>query len=98
MKTMWTPGARNDLKELVVYIRQDRPAAARRLAQRIRSQVTEAAEFPRAGRMVPELGDESIRERIVGPYRIVYRVESRRIVILAIVHGRREMLGVGQME
>ena len=98
MKTMWTAGARTDLTELIVYIRQDRPAAARRLADRIRRQVQEAAELPGLGRMVPELGDESIRERILRPYRIVYRVESTRIVILAVVHGRRQMPDVGEPE
>ena len=40
------------------------------------------------GRIVPELGDPSIRERFVYSFRLIYRIERRRVLILAIVHGR----------
>lgn len=39
--------------------------------------------------MVPEIGIHSIRERVVYSYRIIYRIETHRILIAAIVHGRR---------
>ena len=41
------------------------------------------------GRVVPELGDEDIRERIIYSYRLVYRVERRRILIVAVIHGKQ---------
>lgn len=89
MRVKWTRGALGDLKEAVTYIQEERPQAARRMAARIRAQVREAAEFPHLGRMVPEIGDESIRERIVRPYRIIYRVGTDQIAVLAVIHGRR---------
>jgi len=46
-------------------------------------------DFPHAGRVVPELGDENIRERFVYSYRLVYRIEQKQIVVVAVVHGKR---------
>jgi site-specific recombinase XerD len=34
--------------------------------------------FPDAGRIVPELGDETIRERFVYSYRLIYRIQGQR--------------------
>ena len=91
MPTKWTRGARGDLVELVRYIQQERPAAARTLAGQIRQMVAEAAEMPDAGRVVPEFSNPAIRERIVRPYRVTYLVEEEGIVVLGVVHGRRLM-------
>jgi plasmid stabilization system protein ParE len=41
------------------------------------------------GRIVPEIGDASIRERFVYSYRIIYRRDAERILIAAIIHGSR---------
>lgn len=46
-------------------------------------------EYPMIGRMVPEIGDENIRVRFVYSYRLVYRPESARILIVAVIHGKR---------
>ena len=87
----WTRGARDDLRDLVRFIQRDKPSAAKKMAARIKQMVGDAADSPDLGRIVPELGNPSIRERIVRPYRVVYLVEQRGITILGIVHGRRLM-------
>ena len=46
-------------------------------------------EFPLIGRVVPEFGLADIRERILSPYRMVYRVKDDVIEILAIHHSAR---------
>jgi plasmid stabilization system protein ParE len=46
------------------------------------------ANFPRAGRKVPEFDDENIRELIVYSYRIIYRLQEETIVTAAIIHGK----------
>ena len=48
--------------------------------------------YPQIGRIVPEYQDPTIREVIVGNYRIVYRVRQELIGVLAVVHGGRELL------
>jgi DNA-binding XRE family transcriptional regulator len=38
--------------------------------------------FPESGRVVPDVGDESLREIINGAYRIVYRIEFESVRIM----------------
>jgi len=45
--------------------------------------------FPASGRVVPEAGRKTIREIIHGHLRIIYRVESQRIVVLTVRHTRQ---------
>ncbi|GJQ48813.1 plasmid stabilization system protein [Candidatus Kuenenia stuttgartiensis] len=39
--------------------------------------------------MVPEYGDEDLREKIYENYRIVYRIKGELIEVVAICHGSR---------
>ena len=45
--------------------------------------------FSRLGRVVPEIGDEGIREWFAYSFRVIYRLEEETITIAAVVHGRR---------
>ena len=48
------------------------------------------ADFPQAGRRVPEERDAKVREIIVEPYRIIYEVsEGAAVDILRIWHSAR---------
>ena len=46
-------------------------------------------DFPASGRMVPEIGEKSIREVILGSYRIIYRRRSEAVDVLTVHHGAR---------
>ena len=48
-------------------------------------------ELPRAGRAVPEVGDDSMRELSLYTYRIIYEISGQDIYILAVAHKRREL-------
>lgn len=41
------------------------------------------------GRVVPELGDEQVREQFLYSYRLIYELGERRVEMLAVIHGRR---------
>ena len=58
---------------------------------RITRKTQQLAQFPQFGAAVPEYEDESIRELLEHPYRIIYRVSEDRIDILSIVHGARQL-------
>ncbi len=47
--------------------------------------------MPRAGRVVPELGLEEIREVFLGKYRIVYRLVEGGIEVLTVFEGHRQL-------
>jgi len=86
---VWAPRALDRMEEAALYIAQDRPDAALRWAEKLFSRVELLAVAPKQGRVVPELGREDIREIFFEKYRVVYRVETRRILILTVRHTRR---------
>jgi plasmid stabilization system protein ParE len=88
----WTVGARDDLREITEYISGDSPVYAAAMAGRILAAVRRLRRFPELGRVVPEYDDRTIRELIVGSYRVVYRIVGQTVGIVAVVHGARELL------
>jgi plasmid stabilization system protein ParE len=43
---------------------------------------------------VPEYADPKLRDLFWRDYRIIYRVGEERIVVVAVVHGRRVLEGI----
>jgi len=91
MKLYWTETAREDLLSIRRYIAADNPTAAKQWIERLRGRARNAIHAPLAGRMVPELAREDIRELIEGNYRIVYKVSADRLVVLTVFEGHRQM-------
>ena len=86
----WEDEALDDLRQLVEYIAYDDPAAARRLGMAVVDKVQALASQPRIGRRYSSIKEVEIREVPVPPYRIFYRVETQRVVVLAVWHGARD--------
>ena len=80
-----------DLRSIVTFIRSDSPSRAESFGYRLILEAEKLRSFPRRGRVVPEFRDEAIREIIVRPYRIIYRVseERRALEIIRVWHGAR---------
>jgi toxin ParE1/3/4 len=91
MNVEWTEKAAGHLEAIKDYISRDSPKYAQSMAERIVRKSERLADFPLLGAEVPEYGDESIREVLEYPYRIIYRPRSERIEILAVIHGAREL-------
>ena len=68
---------------------RDSPHYADLVVEQIVAAVALLASSPRSGRVVPEAGDESLREVIHGNYRIVYRLRHDIIEIATVFHGAR---------
>ncbi len=68
---VWTSNALKDLNEIGEYIAQDSPKYAERTVNKLYHKVEILTAYPKAGRIVPEVGNEQIRELIVGNYRII---------------------------
>lgn len=47
--------------------------------------------FPYMGRVVSGSKKKNIREIIVSSFRIIYRIEKERILVLAVVHCARDL-------
>ena len=86
----WSPRARQRLLEILREIRDDAgPAAARDWAKRLFHAPDALAGHPRMGRMVPELARPDIREILLPPYRILYRLRRGTCQILTVRHSRQ---------
>ena len=57
------------------------------MIDRLTKRSEQIAAFPQSRRMVPEYEAPDIREVIERPYRIIYRIRTDQIDILAVVHG-----------
>ncbi|MFO8073921.1 MAG: type II toxin-antitoxin system RelE/ParE family toxin [Polyangia bacterium] len=79
----WTERARRDLIAIGDYISRDSPTAASRWVSSLITAVENA------GRIVPELGQEHLREILRGNYRIVYRVQGATLQVLTVFEGHR---------
>ncbi|TXL66081.1 type II toxin-antitoxin system RelE/ParE family toxin [Zeimonas arvi] len=88
-------GAERDLVEIHDYISSfDSPANASRMLRRLQEATDTLAEFPERGshpRELLELGIREYRQLVATPYRIVYRIVDRKVMILLIADGRRDM-------
>lgn len=91
-----SPGALADLEDIEEYIARDDPEAAERWIRKILEKIQRAGESPRAGRIVPELADKSIREVLLKTYRIVYRIEVSRILVVAVFEGHRQLRSIAR--
>ncbi|MDA8180229.1 MAG: type II toxin-antitoxin system RelE/ParE family toxin [Desulfobacteria bacterium] len=65
------------------------PEAAERFLAEILKNVEKLMRFPMAGRIVPEFGVEFLREVVVPPFRVVYRVDPGRIRIVRVRRSER---------
>lgn len=96
-RIIWSETAVEDLKEIVLFIARDNQEAAAKLAGRILYHIERAADMPHSHRIVLEKSDHTIRESILKPYRLIYRVDNDRnaIYILRIWHASRGIPNIG---
>mgnify|MGYP000013132159 CR=1 FL=1 len=92
VKIIWTQRSLNDLKSIAEYIAKDSVKYASLTLQRIIAVTKYLEDNARIGRMVPEAGNNKIREIILGNYRIIYKITSSQSVhILTVHHSSRKL-------
>jgi len=89
MQIRWTREALERLTEIEEYISKDSPDRAISFVNYLIDQTEALEDHPRLGRVVPEVGNENIRELIARKYRIVYRVSEEGLDILTVFEGHR---------
>lgn len=84
MRIIWSAKAISNLVEIREYVAQDKPEAARRLAEQILFSAERLAKHPHLGNPGRE---PETRELIVAgtPYLIPYRIHRGQLAILAIL-------------
>lgn len=87
MTVHWTSTAIGHLLAIHEFIARDSPTYARRMVDRLTARSQQLAGFPLSGAVVPEYESPEVREIVERPYRIIYRVGTDRVDVLAVIHG-----------
>ncbi len=88
---IWSQPARADLRSIHDFIAHDSRFYAKKVAQDIREKSDILEQLPKAGKKVPELNEDHVRELSLYSYRIIYEIKDQEIFILAVVHKRRDL-------
>lgn len=91
MRVIWSAEAARCLREIVAYIAQDSPTAARKVAARLLLRSRQLREPPLLGRRMHEYPDDDLRELLERPYRLIYRVTPDGIEIVTLKHYRQRL-------
>jgi toxin ParE1/3/4 len=91
LKVVWTERAKAHLRDILDFIAFDNLDAARALARKVFASVDRLAEFPNAGRILPELEAGPFRERVVPPCRVIYQVQGEFLIILVVIRAERRL-------
>jgi len=90
-----TEGAEQDLEGIYDYIAEfDDPAHADDVLDRLMAATEQLAVMPERGsypRELLDLGIKDYRQVFFKPYRLIYRVIARDVVVFVIADGRRDM-------
>lgn len=87
----WTEHAKAQLRHIHNYIAQDSALYAKRVTQALIDKSLQMDGFPRTGKIVAELNDDSVREISLYSYRILYEIKSNHLEVLAVIHKRRDL-------
>ena len=89
---VWADGLPNPERHIDLICKPDSVLYAKKLISSINKKSQILNSYPKMGKMVPEIMDESIRELQIPPYRIIYIVakNSRDVEVLSVIHGKRD--------
>ncbi|MCQ8128481.1 type II toxin-antitoxin system RelE/ParE family toxin [Methylomonas rivi] len=93
-RVQWTKTARNDLRQLVIYLKSRSPSAAASLLGEIKAKAFQLELLAERGRMVPELQAQGVfqfRELLISHWRIVYKINENDVRVLAVLDARRNL-------
>ena len=85
----WSPRSIADLDSIQSYISLDSSVYADLVVRRLVAAPERLMRFPEIGRVVPEVGEPLLRELIVRPFRIVYRLSPARVESVTVFRSSR---------
>ena len=88
---IWSAPARADLRSIHEFIAHDSEHYAKKVAHDIREKTDLLNGLPKAGKKIPELDNEVVREISLYSYRIIYQINNEDVFVLAVVHKRRDL-------
>ena len=90
---VWSASAAADLDAIITYIAHTSPSSALITLKKIQAQSEVLYQNPQRGRVVPELHQQNItfiREIVLSPWRIMFKIGVERVEVLAVIDSRRD--------
>ena len=87
----FSPKSEDDIRFIIEYYRKLNPSTAKRYYLSIIERTENLTNYPKMGRPVPEFIDtfyDKYREVIFENFRIMYRIEEEKIIIVRVIDGR----------
>ena len=83
------PEALEDLEEIWEFIAADNLIAADRFVEEIYEAIQSLGRFPEMGFLRPDLSSRHLRFHPVGNFLIAYTPSEKPLLVVAVLHGRR---------
>ncbi len=93
-EVLWAAVAESDLTGIILSIAEESPGSAKKVLARIKTRTAKLTKSPMQGRVVPELLSQGIsqyREVVISPWRVIYRVEGVRVMVVSVIDSRRNV-------
>ncbi len=93
-EVIWTKNAEFDLETIIEYIKTNSIDIAKNIFFAIKQECNNLYYFPERKRIVPELQQIGIlkyREIIYQRWRIIYKIENKKVYILLVVDSSRNL-------
>ncbi|MEM8600915.1 MAG: type II toxin-antitoxin system RelE/ParE family toxin [Bacteroidota bacterium] len=87
----WSTRALERASEAMDYIARYDADRAERWVEDLFEHTEKISDFPRMGRVVPEVGRDTIREVFFEQFRVIYRITPARIEIMTLRHMRENL-------
>jgi plasmid stabilization system protein ParE len=90
-RVIWDTRAKESLKSIILYIKEESPAAARKVRSELLKLTASLNKMPERFSMEPYLEHKGNEYRSIAKwsYKIIYRVAEEEVRILEIIHTRR---------
>ena len=86
----FSESAISDLEEVIVWFtEQGIPETGKKLVEKVIEQTERLTLYPDSGRVVPEFAMKDLREIIHSPFRVVYRRDKGKVIIVRIWRSER---------
>ena len=90
VEVIWTQRATQEITSIAEYLEQYSTLYASSIVKKLYGKVGVLKQFPKLGRIIPEMQEEKYRELIEGNYRIMYEMlDDEMILIQRVMHTSR---------
>jgi toxin ParE1/3/4 len=91
-QVIWSEQSIEDIDNIAEFITQDSYKYAQIQVETFFESASILSKNPKVGRKIPETNDESIRELIIGTYRLIYKISSNEEILILTVHHSKRLL------